>query len=64
MLKRADWQALQEAQKRASKPVQLAFSFDEQVHQIQNDGNKRARHNGRPQWRTALASSAARHGKN
>jgi hypothetical protein len=31
MLKRIDWQALQEAQKVASKPMQLEFSFAEVV---------------------------------
>jgi hypothetical protein len=41
MLKRADWQALQEAQKGA-KPIQLTFSFFVRPKYRQVKGGKRA----------------------
>lgn len=38
MLKRADWQALQEAQKEA-KPIQLEFSFAEECSEESRKSN-------------------------
>lgn len=43
MLTRIDWQALQEAQTVASKPIQLEFSFEYLIQPNDDFGNERAR---------------------